>query len=84
MLNHPQACRGDQPDNPVTPCAAGDSESDKDDVAMDTGALYTLPAGADFLMCYSVAEGEPEMLKHVKTHWTPLALYTRDSDMAAF
>ncbi|XP_030289486.1 caspase-6-like [Sparus aurata] len=52
-----QACRGDQSDIPVTPCAAGVSESDKNYVAMDTGALYTLPAGADFLMCYSVAEG---------------------------
>lgn len=30
------------------------------DVVVDAGVLYTLPAGADFLMCYSVAEGQCE------------------------
>lgn len=25
---------------------------------VDAASVYTLPAGADFLMCYSVAEGE--------------------------
>lgn len=29
-----------------------------DEVVVDAGVLYTLPAGADFIMCYSVAEGQ--------------------------
>ena len=35
-----------------------DSEAKVNEVVVDAGVLHTLPAGADFLMCYSVAEGE--------------------------
>ncbi|XP_073334420.1 caspase-6-like [Pagrus major] len=51
-----QACRGNKYDDPVTACAVRDSESDTDDVE-DACAIQTLPAGADFIMCYSTAEG---------------------------
>ncbi|KAA0721158.1 Caspase-6 [Triplophysa tibetana] len=51
-----QACRGDRHDEPVTPMDVVDSEMDNE-VVVDAGVLYTLPAGADFMMCYSVAEG---------------------------
>uniref|UniRef100_A0A8B9GN82 Caspase-6 n=1 Tax=Astyanax mexicanus TaxID=7994 RepID=A0A8B9GN82_ASTMX len=50
-----QACRGDITDDPVTPTAGEDEEIEE--VEEDTAMVYTLPAGADFLMCYSVAEG---------------------------
>ncbi|XP_040927048.1 caspase-6-like [Betta splendens] len=50
-----QACRGDKHDDPVTPCAATDTETTE--VVEETRAVYTLPAAADFIMCYSVAEG---------------------------
>ncbi|XP_062851378.1 caspase-6-like isoform X2 [Trichomycterus rosablanca] len=47
-----QACAGSKKDDPVTPMVGG---------AIHTGikdpVLYTLPTGADFLMCYSVTEG---------------------------
>lgn len=39
---------------------AVDSEIEGQDINMtqvDVASVYTLPAGADFLMCYSVAEG---------------------------
>ncbi|XP_029013413.1 caspase-6-like [Betta splendens] len=49
-----QACRGDKHDDPVAPCAAPDSEPTE---VGEAGAVYTLPAAADFIMCYSVAEG---------------------------
>ncbi|XP_034627321.1 group XIIA secretory phospholipase A2 isoform X3 [Trachemys scripta elegans] len=55
-----QACRGDQHDDPVIVYDAVDSTVDKSNVnetEVDAAAIYTLPAGADFLMCYSVAEG---------------------------
>lgn len=29
------------------------------EVVVDASAVNTLPAGADFIMCYSVAEGDP-------------------------
>ncbi|XP_051993391.1 caspase-6-like isoform X2 [Xyrauchen texanus] len=51
-----QACRGDKHDEPVVPMDVVDSHM-INDVVVDAGVLYTLPAGADFLMCYSVAEG---------------------------
>ncbi|KAG7485245.1 caspase-6 [Solea senegalensis] len=53
-----QACRGDKHDDPVTACDAVDSEIKTNEVVVDASAVYTLPAGADFIMCYSVAEGE--------------------------
>lgn len=52
-----KACRGDKHDEPVTPMDVVDSFNN---VEVDAGVLYTLPAGADFLMCYSVAEGQCE------------------------
>ncbi|XP_062850818.1 caspase-6-like [Trichomycterus rosablanca] len=51
-----QACRGDKHDDPVTPMDAVDSEM-TNQVVVDAGVVHTLPAGADFIMCYSVAEG---------------------------
>ncbi|GAA6074143.1 caspase-6-like isoform X1 [Tachysurus ichikawai] len=50
-----QACRGDKHDDPVTPMDTVDSEVNE--VVVDACGVQTLPAGADFLMCYSVAEG---------------------------
>ena len=47
-----QACRGNEYDDAVTGMA-GDSDEEE-----DNGVFYTLPAGADFLICYSVAVGE--------------------------
>ncbi|KAB0392429.1 hypothetical protein E2I00_009868 [Balaenoptera physalus] len=55
-----QACRGNQHDVPVMPLDVVDHQRDKLDVNLtqvDAASVYTLPAGADFLMCYSVAEG---------------------------
>uniref|UniRef100_A0A672TCS6 Caspase-6 n=1 Tax=Sinocyclocheilus grahami TaxID=75366 RepID=A0A672TCS6_SINGR len=52
-----QACRGDKHDDAVTPMDVVDSQTNIE-VFVDAGALCTLPAGADFLMCYSVAEGQ--------------------------
>ncbi|KAM9142792.1 caspase-6 [Pangshura tecta] len=55
-----QACRGDKHDDPVIVQDTVDSIVDKSNVnetEVDAAAIYTLPAGADFLMCYSVAEG---------------------------
>ncbi|KAI4893323.1 hypothetical protein NFI96_028475 [Prochilodus magdalenae] len=46
-----QACRGDIGDNAVTPMLG-----DTHEVEEDAASVYTLPAGADFLMCYCVAE----------------------------
>ena len=38
---------------------AGDSDDEEEEqVVADDGVFHTLPAGADFLMCYSVAKGE--------------------------
>lgn len=52
-----QACRGDKHDDPVTPMDVVDSKVENE-VVVDMGVVQTLPAGADFIMCYSVAEGE--------------------------
>ncbi|XP_056307440.1 caspase-6-like isoform X3 [Danio aesculapii] len=49
-----QACRGDKKDDPVTPMSVEDCDDEMD---VDAGVLPTLPAGADFIMCYSTAEG---------------------------
>lgn len=55
-----QACRGDKHDEPATAAAFDDVDSElkKNEVEVDASAVHTLPAGADFIMCYSVAEGE--------------------------
>ncbi|XP_077379644.1 caspase-6-like [Festucalex cinctus] len=53
-----QACRGDKHDDPVVAYDAVDSELETNNgVVVDACAVHTLPAGADFIMCYSVAEG---------------------------
>ncbi|XP_051895599.1 caspase-6-like [Pristis pectinata] len=55
-----QACRGDKHDDPVMPKDEVDSmrkSPAKNEVVVDAGTMPTLPAGADFIMCYSVAEG---------------------------
>lgn len=43
---------------PVTPHDDVDSQVQTNEVVVDACAVHTLPAGADFIMCYSVAEGE--------------------------
>lgn len=45
---------------PVIPLDVVDhktGELDANVTQVDAASVYTLPAGADFLMCYSVAEG---------------------------
>ena len=58
--SHQQACRGDKHDDPVI---AQDSIDGTDrpavnETEVDAAGVYTLPAGADFIMCYSVAQGK--------------------------
>ncbi|KAJ8403665.1 hypothetical protein AAFF_G00349910 [Aldrovandia affinis] len=64
-----QACRGDQHDNPVTPMDVVDNEVRTNEVVVDAGVVYTLPAGADFLMCYSVAEGYYSHRETINGSW---------------
>ncbi|CAH2300755.1 caspase-6 isoform X1 [Pelobates cultripes] len=55
-----QACRGNQHDEPVLATDSTDGVIDVPDtnvIEVDAASVYTLPAGADFIMCYSVAEG---------------------------
>ncbi|KAF5884483.1 caspase-6-like isoform X2, partial [Clarias magur] len=49
-----QACAGDKYEEAVTGMLAGDS--DDEDAVEKAANIYTIPAGADFIMCYSVAE----------------------------
>ncbi|XP_055047261.2 caspase-6-like [Misgurnus anguillicaudatus] len=63
-----QACRGDKHDDPVVPMDVTDSEM-VNEVEVDAGVLYTLPAGADFIMCYSVAEGYYSHREVVRGSW---------------
>ncbi|XP_016404883.1 caspase-6-like [Sinocyclocheilus rhinocerous] len=63
-----QACRGDKHDEAVTPMDVVDSQT-ANDVVVDAGVLCTLPAGADFLMCYSVAEGYYSHRETVNGSW---------------
>ncbi|XP_076854853.1 caspase-6-like [Brachyhypopomus gauderio] len=49
-----QACRGNNDDNAVTPMGAAE---EVEEVEEEPAMVYTLPAEADFLMCYCVAEG---------------------------
>lgn len=63
----PQACRGDKHDDPAMPCRVDDVVDSKvktNEVQVDAGVVHTVPAAADFIMCYSVAEGE-SILKHL-------------------
>ncbi|CAG11470.1 unnamed protein product, partial [Tetraodon nigroviridis] len=66
-----QACRGDKHDEPATAAAFDDvdSESKKNEVEVDASAVHTLPAGADFIMCYSVAEGYYSHRETVNGSW---------------
>ncbi|KAG7333773.1 hypothetical protein KOW79_002180 [Hemibagrus wyckioides] len=50
-----QACAGKKYEDPVTGMVGGDND-DKDEVE-EAANIYTIPAGADFLMCYSSAVG---------------------------
>lgn len=55
-----QACRGAQHDEPVIATDSTDSSAnipETNTTEVDAASVYTLPAGADFIMCYSVAEG---------------------------
>ncbi|NXX32348.1 CASP6 protein, partial [Nicator chloris] len=54
-----QACRGDKHDDPVIAHDAADSSREPlvGETEVDAASVYTLPAGADFIMCYSVAQG---------------------------
>uniref|UniRef100_A0AAA9TSQ4 Group XIIA secretory phospholipase A2 n=2 Tax=Bos TaxID=9903 RepID=A0AAA9TSQ4_BOVIN len=67
-----QACRGSQHDVPVIPLDVVDHRTDTPDVNLtqvDAASVYTLPAGADFLMCYSVAEGYYSHRETVNGSW---------------
>ncbi|XP_008315389.1 caspase-6 [Cynoglossus semilaevis] len=64
-----QACRGDKHDDPVTPCDDVDSEIKTNEVVVDASAFYTLPAGADFIMCYSVAQGYYSHRETINGSW---------------
>ncbi|XP_038134500.1 caspase-6-like isoform X1 [Cyprinodon tularosa] len=64
-----QACRGDQHDVPVTACDVVDNEVKTNETVVDACAIQTLPAGADFIMCYSVAEGFYSHRETVNGSW---------------
>ncbi|KAM5287578.1 caspase-6 isoform 1-T1 [Hipposideros larvatus] len=67
-----QACRGNQHDVPVIPLDVVDHKTAKPDAnvtEVDAASVYTLPAGADFLMCYSVAEGYYSHRETVNGSW---------------
>uniref|UniRef100_A0A8C6DIY0 Caspase-6 n=1 Tax=Moschus moschiferus TaxID=68415 RepID=A0A8C6DIY0_MOSMO len=67
-----QACRGSQHDMLVTPLKAIDHGTDMLNANLtqvDAASVYTLPAGADFLMCYSVAEGYYSHRETVNGSW---------------
>ncbi|XP_074550745.1 caspase-6-like [Halichoeres trimaculatus] len=63
-----QACRGATHDTPAT-AAAAESEPKEDELMVDKGAIYTLPAGADFIMCYAVAEGYFSYRNRMEGSW---------------
>ncbi|XP_066173907.1 caspase-6 isoform X2 [Sylvia atricapilla] len=54
-----QACRGDKHDDAVIAHDSTDSSSEShvNKTEVDAACVYSLPAGADFIMCYSVAYG---------------------------
>uniref|UniRef100_A0A673TBE8 Caspase-6 n=1 Tax=Suricata suricatta TaxID=37032 RepID=A0A673TBE8_SURSU len=66
-----QACRGDQHDVPVVPLDVVDHHDrlDVNITQVDAASVSTLPAGADFLMCYSVAEGYYSHRETVNGSW---------------
>ncbi|XP_045444993.1 caspase-6 isoform X2 [Pipistrellus kuhlii] len=66
-----QACRGNKHDVPVLPLDEVDHPDWPDGgfTEVDAASVYTLPAGADFLMCYSVAEGYYSHRETVNGSW---------------
>ncbi|KAH0500786.1 Complement factor I [Microtus ochrogaster] len=66
-----QACRGNQHDVPVVPLEVVDHQTgmQENTTQVDAASVYTLPAGADFLMCYSVAEGYYSHRETVNGSW---------------
>lgn len=67
-----QACRGTQHDVPVLPLDVVDHQKgmpEANTTEVDAASVYTLPAGADFLMCYSVAEGYYSHRETVHGSW---------------
>ncbi|KAM4050595.1 caspase-6 isoform 1-T1 [Anomaloglossus baeobatrachus] len=67
-----QACRGDKHDEPVKAMDYTDSNVDipvTNTTEVDAASVYTLPAGADFIMCYSVAEGYYSHRETVHGSW---------------
>ncbi|KAM3937476.1 caspase-6 isoform 2-T2 [Leptodactylus fuscus] len=65
-----QACRGAQHDEPVLATDCTDSKDpETNTVEVDAASVYTLPAGADFIMCYSVAEGYYSHRETINGSW---------------
>uniref|UniRef100_A0A8D0CEA8 Caspase-6 n=1 Tax=Salvator merianae TaxID=96440 RepID=A0A8D0CEA8_SALMN len=67
-----QACRGDKHDDPVLTRDTVDSatkKSEHNEIVVDAASVYTLPASADFVMCYSVAEGYYSHRETVNGSW---------------
>ncbi|NXM35084.1 CASP6 protein, partial [Oxyruncus cristatus] len=64
-----QACRGDKHDDPVIAHDSTDNESTVNETEVDAAGVYTLPAGADFIMCYSVAQGYYSYRETVNGSW---------------
>ncbi|NWU99840.1 CASP6 protein, partial [Upupa epops] len=66
-----QACRGDKHDDPVIAQDSTDSSSKSivNETEVDAAGVYTLPAGADFIMCYSVAQGYYSHRETVNGSW---------------
>ncbi|NXS15144.1 CASP6 protein, partial [Mystacornis crossleyi] len=66
-----QACRGDKHDDPVIAHDSTDSSSESlvNETEVDAAGVYTLPAGADFIMCYSVAQGYYSHREIVNGSW---------------
>ncbi|NWR11739.1 CASP6 protein, partial [Paradoxornis webbianus] len=66
-----QACRGDKHDDPVIAHDSTDSSSESpvNKTEVDAACVYTLPTGADFIMCYSVAQGYYSYRDTVNGSW---------------
>lgn len=67
-----QACRGAQHDEPVIATDSTDSSAnipETNTTEVDAASVYTLPAGADFIMCYSVAEGYYSHRETINGSW---------------
>ncbi|XP_017263180.1 caspase-6 [Kryptolebias marmoratus] len=64
-----QACRGDKHDVPVAPFDDVDNKVLTNEVVVDASAIHALPAGADFIMCYSVADGYYSHRETVNGSW---------------